>query len=306
MMDPCSDGEHSSHGEHSYNNDENLEETFVTDGVARWEKLVELDTQARQNESSYNPQAALFSHLYWLVKVKSERIWEPAVKQVGVELRSMCVDRIQEIDIYDWRDLVHLFDTMSQRFVLAESVTLPRQNLTIHGGSRALKLASLHGCHLDQKTHERFNGRRQGNVALPVKFFMRKTADDVTNETIVDMRAFYTAELERGAEFITRILEEVNSLLSDVDTDCQMNSTLEGKMPSPPPISHRYLKHCEGRELQEDARTPRADEAESSDEDQMKPDGICKSHTGSMKQFHDGKRIERNHVLNEFNKDGHH
>merc|ERR1712183_100902 len=51
--------------------------------------------------------------------------------------------------------------------------------------------------------------------------------------------------------------------------DLAMSNTLESLMPSPPPMSHLYLKHCEGRELTEDAVTPRDSEADKSDDEEL-------------------------------------
>merc|ERR1711862_124160 len=69
-------------------------------------------------------------------------------------------------------------------------------------------------------------------------------------------------------KFCTDILQSAQDLMEEVSEDFQISGSLESLMPSPPPMSHLYLKHCEGRELAEDAAIPRSDEvAESEDED---------------------------------------
>merc|ERR1712137_801666 len=68
-------------------------------------------------------------------------------------------------------------------------------------------------------------------------------------------------------KFLTRVMQECQDVLEEVAEDFQISGTMESVMPSPPPMSHLYLKHCEGRELGVDAATPRSDEAGESDEE---------------------------------------
>merc|ERR1712066_384519 len=73
-------------------------------------------------------------------------------------------------------------------------------------------------------------------------------------------------------KFITGIMTDISSLMEEVAEDLAICGTMESVMPSPPPLSHLYLKYCEARGKDEDAGTPRVDDTIESDIEEQ-PDG---------------------------------
>ena len=81
----------------------------------------------------------------------------------------------------------------------------------------------------------------------------------MTHQKIEYMKDLHVEKMKWAGKFLTEVTESVDGLLADVTGDIEMSGCLETALPSPPSLSHLFLKHCEGREIAEDALTPRID-----------------------------------------------
>mmetsp|Transcript_18625 Transcript_18625/g.56687 ORF Transcript_18625/g.56687 Transcript_18625/m.56687 type:complete len:188 (+) Transcript_18625:3-566(+) len=99
----------------------------------------------------------------------------------------------------------------------------------------------------------------------PVHFCFAFAKEDITHQKVEHMKEVHMKTLSWVGKFCTEIIESVEGLFQAVAEDQLMCGSLESVMPRPPPVSHLYLKHCKGREIAEDAATPRSEEASDSD-----------------------------------------
>eukprot|EP00928_Gymnodinium_smaydae_P088740 TRINITY_DN7279_c0_g1_i1.p1 TRINITY_DN7279_c0_g1~~TRINITY_DN7279_c0_g1_i1.p1 ORF type:complete len:1005 (-),score=220.99 TRINITY_DN7279_c0_g1_i1:54-3068(-) len=300
-------------GNSSGSDDEAYKADKGTDGgVHTWKVMYEKDMRLKKTDATFNTDAYWFVSLYWLLKVRGERIWQQPLKECIKEMREACVEDVFEATIRYNFELSRLKTNLDEHYVLREDTRFDDSERTLKAGSRMLPLGVMEGKNL--KTKNLLD--KLDTIDLPVNFYFGHAKDEVTHQRIEIMQQVHMQKLVWVAGFATNILSEVNSLVQGVAEDITMSSSLEGTMPSPPPMSHLFLKYCEGRELDMDATTPREEEALESDEEQQEAEllagadvsmsksvmgqstlasGLASSATLEVRAAR--KRIERNQIL---------
>merc|ERR1712100_884771 len=104
-------------------------------------------------------------------------------------------------------------------------------------------------------------------LPLPAQFFFAYPKENISSQKIMRMKNRHGEGIEQATHFLTQAIDSIESLFKEVSEDLEMACSLEGRVPCPPSDSNLYLKHCDGRELQADAATPRSNEEDSHDED---------------------------------------
>lgn len=131
-------------------------------------------------------------------------------------------------------------------------------------GSHVLPLGVLSGRNLKSSVW----WEKMEALDTPAHFFFGWAKHDVTHQKIEQMKEVHMDKLKWCGNHCRMVLKSIEDFLAEVTEDFSMSGSFESLMPSAPPLSHLYLKHCEGRELAEDAATPRSDDlAESEEED---------------------------------------
>merc|ERR1712224_70485 len=108
--------------------------------------------------------------------------------------------------------------------------------------------------------------------------------------------------------YLTHVLGDIQAFCDELAEDLKM-CVIEGALPSLPNTSDLYLKHCEGRDVQDSARTPRKEDDDESSGDEFRigktaPSVMTSESERSMdadfdpKYKHEGRRIDRNMALN--------
>lgn len=281
----------------------------------QWEELIAQDRREKQGDPEYRPEAYLMDHLYWMVKVKSEFQWQLPLLDTIAAMKEACVEDVREYYVERRMDLARIVGVLSDKYVVREDLKLIDEPHPIARGARMLPMGSFLGknlktAHLLEKIEE---------MRPPVHFYFALSKENVTHQKMETMKEVHKDKLVWTGKFVTEIISSLDGLFDEVAEDLSMSGALETSIPSAPPISHLYLKYCEGRGLAEDAPTPRSDEAaEDTDEEQRQAEQVQGGLTpvlldepptpmsrgpadGRRSQ---GRKIERNMVLTQQAKTG--
>jgi len=187
-------------------------------------------------------------------------------------------------------DTMRLQSALTDKYELREDIEFGERGsevVTLKKGARLLPMGSMRHCDLKHKSHlEKMNEMR-----LPAHFAFGLRKKRFTHQELEHMHNLYLEKMRWVGSFVTQIVDSIDKFFLEVEEDLLMSSTMESLMPSPPPVSHLYLKHCMGREVSKDAATPRSYYSASDDDDD---EALAqKTENCSMP-----RRIERNHVLN--------
>jgi len=279
-----------------------------TTATHRWSELSAEDRKEKQGDPEYRPEAYLMDHLYWMVKVKSEFHWQLPLLDAIESLQAVCVEELREYVLDRRADIARLVSVLTANYQVKEELKIREGMEPLLTGMRLLPMGSLHGKNL--KTQHLLD--KIEDMRPPLHVYFAVSREGVTHQKVQTMKEVHMEKLAWVGKWCTDIAKSLDALFDEVAEDLAMSGALETLMPSPPPISHLYLKYCEGRGLAEDAPTP--DRSEVGDSDEEAP-GLGRSqldlipaigaqpadalrHSGS--RGHDGakrKKIERNQVL---------
>jgi len=298
--------------------------------LQHWELVMRQDIKKKKSstEIQYDESAYIFLALHWLIKVKAQFHWQHPLFEIIKELRNACVEDIIEVNSRVKSDLTKISNAMDDKYVMRDDARLDDANETyLKRASRLLPMGVMEGKDFRSKVHL----ERIEHLALPAKLFFAYPKEDITAQRVEHMQSVHKEKLLDVSKKVNVMLAEVEELMEGVKEDMLMMGSIEEGIKTPPQMSHLFLKYCEGRELDEDALTPRINEGEEVDSDEEEPvygsiapgelaasilqtiDGVdASSHGvsqtmtagsqlagGSMKfgEKHKGKRIERNKVL---------
>merc|ERR1711865_685425 len=141
----------------------------------------------------------------------------------------------------------------------------------------------------------------------PVCFVFGSAKENTNDLKKLRMKKSHREGMVVAAQFLTIVIASIEAFFQEVDEDMQMACSVEGQLPCPPHASHLYLKHCDGRELQADAVTPRSSDVDSEDENssplaasQSQASGTATGlkSKASFNAKASQAKIERYHVLN--------
>lgn len=280
--------------------------------------LMEKDRTEKKMDPEYRVESYFSDAMYWLIRIKSEYFWQQPLTDAIKELRNACVEDIIEVVVDTKPELSKMQNIMSEKYVIREDTKFHGCNIMVHKDSHLLPLGSFEGKKLTNPIHH----EKMEDLLLPVTFFFGYAKDDVTAQKIEFMKSTHMEKMAWVGKYVSDVLRQVENLFQEVSEDIAMCGSLESLMPWPPNMSHLYLKHCEGREIQKDAVTPRSSEGESDEEAADDPGqlavgqsatamssqflkteptsqsmGMSASMAGTMTDKRRGKRIERNQVL---------
>lgn len=258
-------GENSGSGEGGSDGEADKQKSIKhTSGVARWSASVEKDTKEKMRDAEFRPTNYLPNYLYWLVKVKSDLQWQPPLLACIDELRKSCVEEVVELIAKNKPDLVCMQGKMNEKYIVIEDFRFSDKKVPAH--AHLLPMGAFSGKNL--KTNLVYE--TMDTFPVPAHFFFGYSKSDVTHQKVEAMKECHMERLKWVGKYCTHLVEAIDTFLDELLEDIAMSSSLESLMPSPPPMSHLYLKHCEGREIDDDACTPRSEEhAESSDDGTM-------------------------------------
>lgn len=261
---------------------------------AQSQKMNMLDPQ-------YKVETGLYDILWVTFSVKSKFRWQLPVLDALQVCRDNCADEVREYRFKRQSD----FTQLVRRMAVKEKIMYLEGDYDFEAGHakagwRLLPLGVFTGVSLE--TMCSFT-KACANIRVPAHVFLGIPRGFGKDE-LASMRQVYFRQLNWAAEFTKAILDDIDSFLEEVAEDMKSNASLESRMPFPPHLSNLYLRHCQGRQLQEDAHTPRPDEALGSSDDDL--DESVSKLTPEEEAFQlrrrslDGrtrKRIERNQVL---------
>lgn len=258
-------------------------------------------------EPDYKVETMMFDLLWVTFSVKSKFRWQLPLKENLRVCRDSCIEEVIEL-VFRKKNEVHrlpmCIEVVSDGLVLREETVFEAGVVKQRG--RLLPMGAFTGVKLSSMTAL---ARATDAMRVPAHIFFGVAREDITKEKISIMKHTHLDRIHWAQGFTSGILNEIDSFLEEVLEDMKMTSSLESLMPFPPHMSHLFLKHCEGRELQEDAVTPRAEEAvESSSEEEPHEDFLLdrsqskeaelQAAREERKSFdHNKKRIEKNRVL---------
>jgi len=222
-------------------------------GVQQWRLLAEKDLGEKRRDSEWSEADYLQAYLYWMVKVKSDYHWQPPLIEAIAQMREAMVEEVVEVSVRSKRDLATLHGIINEKYVVRETtrfceVDLPRD-------ARMLPLGTFAGKNLKSAIW----WEKLESLHPPVTAYFGWAKADITHQKVEHMKEVHMQKLRWCGRFLTSVLQSVEDILQDVADDFSMSASLESTMPCPPQLSHLYLKHCEGRELAQDAVTPRSD-----------------------------------------------
>jgi len=324
------EGENSGSSSESGSEGERGDQPKEEQGLAseQFNHLVAEDQKEKHVDPEYNDESIQTDIIYFLFKTKSEFFWQEPLKQA--------VEELKKVSVYEYKAVAFSHKNEVSRIVLCitDDYALKMATRFHNGGddtqipkdAKLLPAEALKGKDLSSPTH--LQHLEEKGVPLTLVFAWSRS--ETTAQKIELMRQNHITKLSWAGKFLDDMLTDARGMLKEVEEDTRMCALVEGHMPCAPPISHRYLKHCEGREIQEDAMTPRSDEITDSDEEHLanlreskkkkkhhiatskeKPDGVAMSMadssmgsevdaSGTIGEFlKGGRKIERNKVLME-------
>mmetsp|Transcript_28996 Transcript_28996/g.53352 ORF Transcript_28996/g.53352 Transcript_28996/m.53352 type:complete len:1030 (+) Transcript_28996:145-3234(+) len=278
----------------------------------QWIRQITLDRHERMADQVYKADNQVYDCLFWLVKVKSDFQWQAPLKKCIMALRDACVEEISECWIQRKFELSRMQSVLNEAYIVREDSEFGEggERAKIRRGSRLLPMGSMKGKNLKLTSYL----EKLDEMKVPVHFVFAFPKEEITHQKIEHMQNQHLLQMRWVGSFLTEVINSVESLFKEVEEDLAMSATLESLMPSPPPISELFLKHCGGREIQEDAATPRDDGAPAPvNEDYEDQEGLD-STFGTRSEFDEDEeeyrpkprlpkemaqrdKIERNHVL---------
>lgn len=260
-------------------------------------------------------------YLYFLIKLRSDRHWQEPFTTTVEALRKVSVQEYGKVTYKHKQDVGSLTIRLNENYALK----MPGRIGPLNTGpffpkdAKLLPVESVKGKDLNSPSLLNY----MDDIPLPATFVFQWNKGEVTAQKIEKMRHDHTMKLAWASDFLSEIISSVRVLIEEVQEDLKTSTSCEGKMPYPPRMSHLYLKHCQGREVQEDAATPRSDEVTDSDREQRaRTMSKKKKKTGEDAEDSDGelegrqlelsdqfvkqvKRIEKSKVLLEQSKKAH-
>mmetsp|Transcript_49632 Transcript_49632/g.130972 ORF Transcript_49632/g.130972 Transcript_49632/m.130972 type:complete len:992 (-) Transcript_49632:8-2983(-) len=274
--------------------------------VQHWASVVAQDRREKAQDAEFREEAYLLDYLYWLIKVKSDYQWQVPLMQAIDACRNSCVEEIIEVIAESKQELAMLQGCMDEKYVIREDYRFRDTKLPVN--AHLLPMGSFAGKSLKSSVW----WEKIETLRVPASFFFGWAKHDVTQQKIEFMKEVHMAQLEWVGKYCTGLLQSIDNFLEECSEDLAISGTLESLMPNPPPLSHLYLKHCEGRELAQDAVTPRSDDLAASDEEDVVAQGddaVISAATGAepangatltgSRMGERRKRLERNAVLNQ-------
>jgi len=277
--------------------------------VTEWELKVMADRKERMMDIDYQVDDQVYENLYWLVKVKSDTHWQQPLKEIVEHMRECCTEEIQDIVVTRKQDLSRLASTFNEQYILKDGVDLGEPGSTMHLKKNAHLLPL--GCMKGKSMKLVGWLAKMEEIILPAEFVVGHAKPDITHQKVEYMQHKHTDGMIACGKHLTWVIASVQDLFTGVSEDLKMSGALEGSMPAPPNMSHLFLPFCEGREVLDDAATPRSDQEEMSSGEDIghelsplaSPQSPKKSPTSGLKD-ENGRfvtsptiKIERNHVL---------
>merc|ERR1712072_1013947 len=88
------------------------------------------------------------------------------------------------------------------------------------------------------------------------------------------MQHRHTQGMIAACKHLRWVVNSIEELYVEVKEDIKICGSLEALMMHPPNLSQLYLPFCDGREVLQDAATPRSDEADHSTEETVSPRSV--------------------------------
>lgn len=286
-------------------NQEGYDSARQTDSARRVTRQAIFNESAvDRNSAEYRPEYEIFDNLYRLFKAKSEWHFEPPLKKALEDMRESCVEEMIDVVISKRSQLTQLRQMIDENCRIVDEIRLGDDDSKIHKGSLLLPKKSLKDRKL--QTQEQFDEIEQ--LHLPAHFLFSYAKGEITAQRVKHMQITHLEVLRRVGRHLGQVVKSCEQFFEETATDIEAFCTVENRMPSPPPVTHLYLKYCEGRELAEDARTPRIEEIEEAEAEELQQAAArhsCASfnpneskfgqamHAGSMTNV----RLDKNTVL---------
>merc|ERR1740121_961931 len=306
VLKRANSGDQSGSGESGSEGEQERKLRGQASAVQQWTSLVAQDRSEKRQEEDFKEEAYLTDYLFWLMKVKSDCQWQMPLLRACQVCRESCVEEIIEVIAQTKTDLALLQGCMDEKYYVREDFRFRDTKLPM--AAHLLPMGSFAGKSLKSS----FWWEKIESMRCPSSFFFGWAKSDVTHQKIEVMKDTHMQQLAWVGTYCTGLLQSIEVFLDECAEDLAISGSLESLMPNPPPLSHLYLKHCEGRELAEDAVTPRSDDLAASDEEDVMAQGedaAISAATGAQpaagstmtgSRIGEGrKRLERNAVLNQ-------
>jgi len=219
------------------------------------------DRKQRMGDPSYRADDQIHECLYWLMKVKSNYRWQQPIIEVLRELREAGVEDIIEVSIKRKFELTKLHQSLTETYTMRTATEFGEDGKRVPTNARLMPLMSFAGENF--KAAHCLDGIE--DMKLPVHAIFASAKEMITHQKVEFMQTVYKSKMGQVGQFLTAVLQSIRQIFAEVEEDLKMSCSLEGAMPTTPPMSHLYLPHCQGREVQGDARTPRSDEDRDDD-----------------------------------------
>lgn len=232
--------------------------------------------------------------------------FEPPLKRGLDEMRDSCVEEMIDVTVSKRSALTALRQMIDENCTIVDDMRLGDDDAKIHKGAKLLPKKSLNNKVM--KNAEQLDQIEQ--LRLPAHFLFSYAKGEITSQKIKHMQSTHLECLRRIGKHLGAVVKECQDFFEEVAVDIEAFGAMENSMPSPPPVTHLYLKYCEGREVAEDARTPRIEEIQE-ELDEAAGVNMSKSFNPSESNIGQGKhagsmanvRLEKNRVLSNANKE---
>jgi len=263
--------------------------------VQQWSCLIAKDQAEKRQTPEFKEEEYLRDYLYWLMKVKSDCQWQHPILSVLDELKHVCVEEIFDVDLTTRSELMALRALVDDKYYVKEECQFKGREMRKE--THILPMGSFASRNLrNAQMHDKIE-----DMPLPVTVVFGAPKRDVTHQKIEHMKAVHMEKLAWCARFLSGVLKSIEDFLLEVVEDFTMSGTLESLMPSPPSLSHLYLKHCAGRELAEDCATPRSNDADVSEQEEPV---VAIAGGGSMDSSVEGNETSQSQLLMSVNFEG--
>lgn len=236
-------------------------------GLVEWEEKQKEDRKERMDDPDYTVNYQIYENLYWLVKVKSDLYWQQPLRDIVADMRESCTEEIQHYTLEKKTDLLRLIGGMNEKYTLKDGIEIGEgeNKVRIKKMARLLPLGVMRGKDLSDTTMM----TKMEDIKLPSEFVMGIPKGDCTRQKMWFMHHRHKIGMEEAGRHLTQALNSVQQLFDEVAQDVAVMSSIEGVMLYPPHMSQLYLPFCEGREVADDAATPRSDDNDGQEQDDI-------------------------------------